>query len=1122
MNSNSIFDNLINSYNENLSKNSSKFNLELEMSFHLSKNKNIYTNLFNKLSDLSSSIVIHEYINIYYDNNIRITKQFKNGKNLNKDIYLKKTSLSKTINRKLDTMYVKKYNIKLKMEESLTEAEFKKLGLKDVKLVNIKLRLSFILKNNPNFRIDLDLVHNVNMRQNNLKEIKNRIFKEYKLFNIVEDINYELFDELILETEFLNNEFESKQLIKTDLTQTIDFVNNLFDDNAKNNNLNYQEYIYLIAKFIITNKFYLENFKEKSGLKKLLNNVIEMNSEIYSKNIKPQIESYYVTDKIDGQRCIIIYNEYKNLKNIKLITNKIYQISEYNDEIENNNYTILDSEFIINDNLKKQEEISCNDIYLYIFDIIALNNVSTSQMPFEKRLELINDGFKKIKDLPNVNCKEYIRLDNNYKEQLSNFYTKKQKNTNYTIDGLIFIPSSSVLNTNYKYKINTNYNNMIGYKWKPIEEITIDFYIKKLPHNLYSHTPYNSLNISKSDIIYILFSGISKQDFDKLNLTYLANYNKIIPDEFLNKSYFPIQFSTSDQPINYIFISNDTELDNQIGEFNYINDNWELKKLRLDRTVELNRGEYFGNYYKIAELIWNNIKNPLTFEMLISESLNTNYFLIDNNEMYKSIRAYNSYVKTFLLETIINPKLSDKNKTDWLIDLASGKGQDLGRINNLGFKNGLFIDNDKNALLELINRKFSLRTQNSKNMKIFTQEINLTTNYKEIIKKIEKFNINKESIDVIICNFAIHYIIENDEKLLNLIQLLNFYLKPNGRFIFTCFNGKKVFKLLENTQQWDLYDNNSDYLKYSIKKLYTSKNLNNTGQKIDVLLPFSKQKYYTEYLINIDHVNNVFNDNNFTTEISESFTCLLNNFKTNKVYSSLSNQDKEFIDLYQFTILKKNYNNNIIIKSNITSFFNCNSFKTKLDGGLDEEIKDEEIKDDLQVNHLPLDQLNNINNSNAILLFINTIDESIIKYIINNFENMNYKNKNINKRNKNKIVKIIGFEGCSWIDAYKEFYANNIIYDSIIFYDYKFKNSEDLNNYIIKKPIVPIILINNHMLLIISINDLENLLNKENIEDVKFISNSLIDYNLIKDNYLISKNKEIKSFINKYYDSYTV
>ena len=62
MNSNSIFDNLINSYNENLSKNSSKFNLELEMSFHLSKNKNIYTNLFNKLSDLSMSKIVVKFI----------------------------------------------------------------------------------------------------------------------------------------------------------------------------------------------------------------------------------------------------------------------------------------------------------------------------------------------------------------------------------------------------------------------------------------------------------------------------------------------------------------------------------------------------------------------------------------------------------------------------------------------------------------------------------------------------------------------------------------------------------------------------------------------------------------------------------------------------------------------------------------------------------------------------------------------------------------------------------------------------------------------------------------------------------------------------------------------------
>jgi len=1111
--------NIVNKYNEqNQLLINADNNTELEITFHLVKNKDLYTNLFNKLKSLSSSIIIHEYINIYYDNNIRITKQFKNGINMNKDIFLQKKTLSKTYNGKINSQVIKKYNIKLKNEISLSESEFKKLNLTDIKLINIKLRLSFLLKEKT-FRVDLDLIHNVNLKQNNLKDLKNRIFKSYKLSNITEDLNYDLFDELIFESEFLNEHYTltngNSKLENQDIQDTIIFVESLFGSTKTSSNLNYQHYIYIIAQFIITNKLYLDNFKEKSGLKKLLNNVIEMNSEIYAKNIQPQISSYYITDKIDGQRCIVLLNQEDDLINIKLITNKVYQISEYNDTIKTNNYTILDSEFIIPDSLKEQDNISQKDIYLYLFDIIALDNKSIAQLPFEKRLPIIKQGFDKIKNLLNVLCKDFIKLTDNYKTELTNFYNKKRSSKNYHIDGLIFTPSSNVTNSNYKYKINSNYNNMIGYKWKPIEEVTIDFYIKQLPKSLYSNIPYNSLNIKANEVIYILFSGISKQDFDKLNMTYLVNYNKIIPDEFHNKSYFPIQFSTSDSPINYIFISKDSDLDNLIGEFNYIDNKWQLKKIRTDRTVELNRGEYFGNYYKIAELIWNNIKNPLTFDMLLQD--NANYFLIDDNQIYKSVRSYNSYVKSYLLETVINPKLSDKNNTDWIIDLASGKGQDLARINNLEFKNGLFLDNDKNALLELINRKYNLRTNQQKNMKIFTQEINLTNNYKDIIKKIDKFSIAKDSIDVMICNFAIHYIISNDDNLNNIIKLLHYYLKPNGRFIFTCFNGEKIFKLLEKSNEWNLYEN--DYLKYSIKKLYTANSFNNTGQKIDVLLPFSKQTYYTEYLMNIGYINNVFNDNGFTTEISESFTCLLDNFKDNKIYSSLSQQDKEFIDLYQYTIIKKNYNDQIIIKSNIKDFFICEDNIT--------EIKGQNETDENE--YLPLNQLNNINNSNSILIILNTIDPSIIQHIIDKFENMNYKNKNQFKRNKNKIVKILGFENNNhWLDIYQQFQKNNSInYESIIFYDIRCKLSENLETYIIKKPIIPIILTVNYSIIIMNSEDLESLL--INMNKIKFISNSSINLDFIQNNYLKNTdtgngNDDIKEFninITKYYDIYS-
>lgn len=1099
-----ILNNIITKYNDSFNENKeSNLNTELEITFHLVKSKNIYQTIFNKLKDLSSSIIINEYINIYYENNIKLIKQFKNGQNMDKDIYLKKHTLSKTYNGNINSSVIKKYNIKLKLEETLDNLVIKNTKLNNIKIVNIKLRLSFILKDKP-FRIDLDLIKNINLKENNLKEIKNRIFKEYKLSNIIDEINYELFDELILETEFLNDKELNTDTDNTDLDKAVKFVQNIFNDSNTISSNVYQDYIYLIATFIISNKNYLENFKFKSGLKKLLNNVIEMNSELYIKNIKPQIENFYVTDKIDGQRCIIIYDEEcnnnNNKKNIKLITNKVYQIKEYNDDIKTSNYTILDSEFLIPEELKNQDIISFNDIKLYIFDIIALNNKTTSDIPFEDRYKLINDGYNKVKII-NAECKEYIKLTKNYKQELEIFYNKKKNSKNYKIDGLIFTPTSMVNNTTYKYKINSNYNNMIGYKWKPIEEITIDFYIKELPKNLYDHYPYNDFN-TKSKTIYILFSGISKQDFDKLNMTYLTNYTKIIPEEFINKNYFPIQFSTSDKPINYIYISDNNKLDGLIGEFLYSNDKWELKKIRLDRTVELNRGEYFGNYFKIAELIWNNIKNPLTFDMLISDS-DSNYFLVDDNELYKALRSYNSFIKSYLLETVINPKLTDKNNKEWIIDLASGKGQDLGRINNLGFKNGIFLDNDKNALMELINRKFNLRSSQQKNMKIYTQEINLTTNFKSIIKSLEKFNVSKESVDIIICNFAIHYIISQESDLINLIQLLNYYLKPNGRFIFTCFNGQKIFNLLNNSNEWNLYEN--EFLKYSIKKLYNSNDkLNNTGQKIDVLLPFSNNKYYSEYLINLDYVTNIFNDNNFVTEISESFSCLLNNFKNNKLYTSLTKYDKEFIDLYQFTILKKNYNQNIIIKSNLAQFFNCSEFKGS--NNIDNI-------DTTNNNYLKLDQLDNINNVNSILLIINSSNETIINLIIQTFENMNYKNKNIFKRHRNKIIKILASDTNNWYNIYK-LYTTNLSsnFDSIIFYDYNTIINEEYNKYIIKNPIIPIIISdnNNNNILIFNSNDLKNLTSN------KYISNKTINYdninNIIHSDAIIEFKKSCKTF----------
>jgi len=1094
-------ENFIQFYNENLNK-----NLEFEITYHLNKSINLFKTLFNKLENLSDNITIIEHIDIYYDNNVRLTKQFNGGKNLDKDIKIKKKSIFKPIKLEEIIHNIKFINIKLNEEQNI-----KIVGSSNIKKIRIKLRLKFSIKNNNNFTIDLDLIKNYNIKHNNLKEIKDSVFKPYKISNIIEDINYSLFDEMLLETEYI-----SKEINQDIIDKSINFIKDLFNTNSINIDNNYQKYIYNIAKFIISNKVYLENFKYKSGLKKLLNNVIELNSDIFYKKILPNIESFYITDKIDGKRCICYIVEYLDKINIKLISNKLYQISEYNHIFNENNsndfkITILDCEVIINYN-EDNDILSENDINLYIFDIITYENNDLGFNPFEKRFEYLEKGYDKIKFLPNIQIKEYIKLTTNYKKQFLDFYNKKLNSKYYDIDGLIFVPTSQVSNSETKYPINTNYNNMIGYKWKPIEHMTIDFYICLLPKHLYSYHPYKNLTLKSNENIYILFSGISKQDFDKLNFNYIVDYKKIVPEEYLNNNYFPIQFSTSDNPYNYIFISNDDKLHNKIGEFLYNTElqKWNLKKIRTDRDVELARGEYFGNYYRIAELIWNNINNPLDLTNLNDD--NQSYFATDDNLLYKAQRAFNSYVKTKTLENVISDKLSDKNETNWVIDLAAGKGQDLARLNNLNFKNGLFLDKDKNALLELINRKFNLKSFKKQNIKIFTKNIDLLENNKNIIKELSIFNIEKESIDIIICNFAIHYLLINEEKLLNIIKLLDYYLKPGGRFIFSCFNGYKIFKLLEDTDIWNSYDNNNN-LKYSIKKLYNSNKFLNIGQKIDVLLPLSNNKYYTEYLVNLDYIFDIFNNNNFTSELSIPFGSLINDFKNDnsRMFNELSNIDIEYSNLYQMNIIKKKRSNNIIIKSNINSLFNNINYINNIIGS--------------NYEHNNLYQLKNINNANKILVIINSNNEILIHNIISIFNEYNYKNKNVYKKNKNKIYKIVTYNDDNHeFNMYYSIYNlyKHEEYNSIIFFNKTFILNDEYEKILLKNPILPIILENNNYITIFNQEFLDKLINS-NIDIIEYLKNNKLDYlyniesnNNIFNNYNI--NNELKIESNKLFD----
>ena len=101
--------------------------------------------------------------------------------------------------------------------------------------------------------------------------------------------------------------------------------------------------------------------------------------------------------------------------------------------------------------------------------------------------------------------KNYVRLTSNYGNEICNFYKEMTCITEYKIDGLIFI------------SVGNSYIKTTQYKWKPVS--TIDFIAKKCIPELLGIHPYIS---KECKTLYLLFSGISSYDYEKIGLKKLS------------------------------------------------------------------------------------------------------------------------------------------------------------------------------------------------------------------------------------------------------------------------------------------------------------------------------------------------------------------------------------------------------------------------------------------------------------------------------------------------------------------------------------------------------------------------------------------------------------------------
>ena len=123
---------------------------------------------------------------------------------------------------------------------------------------------------------------------------------------------------------------------------------------------------------------------------------------------------------------------------------------------------------------------------------------------------------------------------------------------------------------------------------------------------------------------------------------------------------------------------------------------------------------------------------------------------------------------------------------------------------------------------------------------------------------VRQYGKGEDGFDVVSNQFSIHYFFENIEVLNNFLRNVSECCKVGGYFIGTSYDGREVFRQLENKDIGESIYINKDGIKmWEIKKQYSQtefpNDMSSIGYKIDVYQE-SINKTFSEYLVNYEYL----------------------------------------------------------------------------------------------------------------------------------------------------------------------------------------------------------------------------------------------------------------------------
>uniref|UniRef100_A0A6C0I6T3 mRNA (guanine-N(7))-methyltransferase n=1 Tax=viral metagenome TaxID=1070528 RepID=A0A6C0I6T3_9ZZZZ len=410
---------------------------------------------------------------------------------------------------------------------------------------------------------------------------------------------------------------------------------------------------------------------------------------------------------------------------------------------------------------------------------------------------------------------------------------------------------------------------------------------------------------------------ILRVGFDEKKHGYINPCQDVLEDKLPSKGddndtgYKPVQFYPSDpydaqaglcnlllsvdQNGEYIMMTQEGDVfgDNTVVEFSYdMNQSglfrWIPLRVRYDKTAEFRQGRNsFGNDYDTANNNWHSIHYPVTEEMIatgrnipsemVSEDVYYNRVTSDN--LTSGLRDFhNLFVKKTLIQSV-----SKKGNT--LIDYACGKGGDFPKwiAANLSFVFGIDISKDNienrinGACARFLNYKkeftqmpYALFVNGNSSQNIRSGKAMLSDKAIAITKSVfgsiandpklgpavaRQHGKGDDGFNISSCQFAVHYMFENNTTFYNFLRNIAECTKLNGYFIGTSYDGKAVFNMLKRKELMEIYAGNGDKKVWAVSKDYTAESFpdddSSLGYQISVYQESINQSL-PEYLVNYD------------------------------------------------------------------------------------------------------------------------------------------------------------------------------------------------------------------------------------------------------------------------------